>query len=101
MAVGVQLDFPGSTLEQYDQVLEWLGLLPGGPAARGQLFHWVTAIDGGVRVIDVWESREAFDSFMETKVRPVLPEIGVADPSDEDIHVFEVHNYFPGRQARP
>ena len=98
MPIGVQLDFPGATFEQYDQALEWLGLLPGGPAARGQLFHWVTAFDNGIRVNDVWESRQAFDSFLETRVLPVLPEVGVANPPE--IQFFEVHNYFVGRRSR-
>ena len=98
MTIGVQLDFPSATLEQYDQALEWLGLLPGGPAAPGQLFHWVTAIDNGIRLIDVWESRQAFDSFLETRVLPVLPEVGVANPPE--IQFFEVHNHFVGRRSR-
>jgi len=98
MTIGVQLDFPGATLEQYDQALEGLGLLPGGPAAQGQLFHWVTAIDNGIRLIDVWETREAFDSFLKTRVLLVLPEVGVADPPE--IRFFEVHNYFVSRPSR-
>ena len=98
MTIGVQLDFPGATLEQYDQALEWLGLLPGEPAARGQLFHWVTAVDSGIRLFDVWESREAFDAFLETRVLPVLPEVGVTTPPE--LRFFDVHNYFVGRRSR-
>jgi hypothetical protein len=98
MAVAVQLDFRGATLKHYDQALEWLGLLPGGPAARNQLFHWVTETDDGIRLIDVWDSREAFEKFFEATVRPVLPEIGVFDPPE--VHVFEVHNYFAGGRWR-
>lgn len=30
MAVGVQLDFKGATLEQYDQVVQKVGFRPGG-----------------------------------------------------------------------
>ena len=33
MAVAVQLDFHGTTIEQYDQINERIGLLPGGPAS--------------------------------------------------------------------
>jgi hypothetical protein len=98
MAVGVQLEFRGGTLEQYDRAAESLGLLPGGPAARNQLFHWVTKTDDGIRCIDVWESREAFEAFWEERVRPVLPEIGVVDAPE--IQFFEVHNYFAGGRWR-
>jgi hypothetical protein len=98
MAVGVQLEFRGSTLEQYDLAAESLGLLPGGPAARDQLFHWVTKTDDGIRCIDVWESQEAFEEFWEARVRPVLLEIGVVDPPE--IQFFEVHNHFAGGRWR-
>ena len=92
MAVGVQLDFRGATLKQYDEALEWLGFLPGGPPAQDQLFHWVTETDDGIRIIDVWKSQEAFEKFFEVTVLPVLPEIGVVD--QPEVQLFEVHNYF-------
>jgi len=98
MAVGVQLDFRGATLEQYDLALEALGLLPGGPAARHQLFHWVAKTDDGFRGVDVWETQEAFEAFWETRVRPVLPEIGLVDPPE--VQFFDIHNYFAGGRWR-
>ena len=98
MAIGVQLDFRGGTLEQYDQVIERVGFLPGGPSAPGELFHWVTKTDEGVRVIDVWESREAFETLRE-KLIPVFREVGV--PAPPEIQFIEVQNYFAaGRWVR-
>ena len=35
MAIGVQLDFKGATLEQYDQLMDKMGFRPGGPGAPG------------------------------------------------------------------
>ena len=58
MPVGVQLDFAGATLAQYDEVIETMGFLPGGPIAPTALFHWVTKTDDGIRIIDMWESRD-------------------------------------------
>ena len=98
MAVAVQLDFRSVTLEQYDQINEIIGLLPGGPASPQELFHWVTKTDQGVRVVDVWESREAFEQFLETRIRPVAQEVGVSEPPE--IQFFEVHNYFAGGRWR-
>lgn len=98
MAIAVQLDFRGATIDQYDQAIERMGLLPGGPAAREELFHLVIQTDAGFRVIDVWESREAFDHFFETRIRPVGPEVGMAEPPE--IQVFEVRNYFVGQKWR-
>jgi hypothetical protein len=40
MAVGLILDFKEATLDQYDEVVEKMGL--EGKTAPGGLFHWVT-----------------------------------------------------------
>jgi len=98
MAVAVQMDFRGVTLEQYDRAMEWMGLLPGGPSPKGELFHWVMKTDDGLRIIDVWESREAFEQFLAERVRPVGPEVGVLEPPE--IQFFEIYNYFAGGRWR-
>jgi hypothetical protein len=91
MAVGVTLDFHGGTLEQYDKVVDQMGFTTGGPGAKGGLFHWVTPTDDGFRVIDVWESREQFDRFVQEKAIPALAEAGV--PTEPQVTFYEVHNY--------
>lgn len=91
MAIGVQLDFRGGTLEQYDQVIEKMGFQPGGPGGEGGLFHWVTKTDDGIPVTDVWESQEAFDPFAQEKIGPITQEVGVPEPPT--VQIFEVHNY--------
>jgi len=91
MAIGVQLDFPGATLEQYDEVIEKMGLDKGQGTPPGALFHWVTKTDEGLCVIDVWESREAFDKFSEEQIMPITQEVGLAAPSNVEFH--DVHNF--------
>jgi hypothetical protein len=91
MAVAVQLDFRGGTLEQYDQVIEKMGFQKGGPGGPGGLFHWVAKTDEGIRVTDVWETKEAFDTFAQEKILPITQEVGV--PGPPEIQFFEVHNY--------
>ena len=91
MAVGVQMDFRGATLEQYDQVIDKMGFRPGGPGAPGGQFHWVTKTDDGIRITDVWDSREIFDKFAQEKIGPMSEEVGV--PGPPEIKYFEVHNY--------
>ncbi len=98
MDIAVQIDFKGSTLEQYDQAIERMGLLPRGPSAPEELFHWVTKTDDGFRVIDVWESREAFERFLAAKIRKVSYRVGV--PYPPEIRFFEVHNYLAGGRRR-
>ncbi len=97
MAIGVRLDFKGATLEQYDQVVERLGFLPGGPAPPEVLFHWVAKTDDGIRVTDVWRSKEDFEEFARQKMIGAFQEIGVTTP---EIEFIEVHNYFVGGRRR-
>jgi hypothetical protein len=91
MAIGVQQDFPQATLAQYDEVVKKMGFRPGGPGAPGGLFHWVTKTGDGIRVVDVWESREQFEKFAAEKVGPLSAEVGLSAPPK--ITFFEVHNY--------
>lgn len=99
MTVAVQIDFKGATLEQYDQGLEGAGLLPGGPSPPGQLFHFVIKVDDGIRVIDVWESRDAYETFARSSIIPVAREVGM--PDAPEVQLFDVHSYFASRRLRP
>jgi hypothetical protein len=96
MTVAVQLDFKDATLEQYDEGLEGAGLLPGGPSPPGQLFHFVVKVDGGIRVIDVWESRDAYEKFAASSIIPISREVGMSDTPE--VQLFEVHSYFTPRR---
>ena len=91
MAIGVILDFPGGTLDQYDQVIQKMGLSLGGPMPDGGISHWVTATDDGFRVTDVWESREQFDKFAEEQIGPYAQEVGI--PGQPQMDFYDVHNY--------
>ena len=91
MAVGVVLEFDGATLDQYDQVIEKMGLTPGGAGAPGGLFHWVTQTDNGIRVTDVWQDRETFEQFAQEQIGPFTAEVGITNPPRTSF--FDVHNY--------
>jgi hypothetical protein len=67
-----------------------MGLTPGGTLPDGGLFHWVTKTDDGLRVTDVWETREQFEAFAEAQIGPYTQEVGLPEPQ---IAFFEVHNY--------
>jgi hypothetical protein len=56
------------TTDVYARIMEAVGTEP--PA--GCLMHAVVRIDGGLRYIDIWESREACDLFLKERVDPVL-----------------------------
>lgn len=91
MAIAVELKFPGATTEQYDEVIKRMGFTPEGKGAPQGMFHWVTQGDDGLRVVDVWESREAFERFAAEKIGPITKEVGVEGEPEVQFH--EVHNY--------
>jgi len=91
VAVAVIMDFEGATLEQYDDVIGRMGLTPGGATPPGALFHWVAETDGGIRVVDVWETREAFDSFAEDQIGPHTQAAGIPSPPEMAFH--DVHSH--------
>jgi len=91
MAVGVIIECKGATLDQYDQVLAKMGRTPHGRGAPGSLFHWVTATDDGIRVTDVWQTREEFETFAAEQIGPLSAEAGFPAPPEITFH--DVHNY--------
>ena len=92
MAVAVVLDFDGATLEQYDDVIAKMGFSPGGAGAPGSLFHWVAKTDGGIRVTDVWPSREQFQRFADEQIGPQTQDAGF--PGPPTVTFLDVHNHF-------
>ncbi len=69
MAVVVIQEVP-ATPEQYDAVNEKLAAHSDPPA--GLLIHTGGEMEGGMRVIDVWESEEAFNTFREERLGPAV-----------------------------
>jgi hypothetical protein len=90
-AVAIVLDFEGATLDHYDATRKLMELEPEGTAPEGALFHWVTKTDTGVRVTDVWKTREAFDRFAAERIGPLSAQAGFPNPPT--ITYYEVHNY--------
>ena len=94
MAVAVESFFPGATIEQYDAAIAAMGLDPGGehPAA---MFHWVASTGDGVRVTDVYASREDWDRFLSETVTPTAESVGMSEPQ---VSYTDVHTYMTQRQ---
>jgi hypothetical protein len=86
------MDFDGGTLEEYDEVMQRMGLdAEGAEMPAGGLFHWVTKTDAGIRVTDVWETQEQFDRFAAEQIGPITQAVGV--PGPPKVSFYPVHNY--------
>ena len=74
MAVVMLMHWPEVSKAQYEQArkeINWEGKAP-----RGAKFHVAWFGEDGFHVLDLWESREDFEHFMEQRAMPILRMIG-------------------------
>jgi hypothetical protein len=79
MAIGVLVEMPGVTREQYENAVKKLlkgrrNKLADWPV-KGVLAHMAGSTESGWRVVDVWQSEAAFNRFGKY-LGPVLQELG-------------------------
>lgn len=84
MAVCLVIDIPSGQLEQYDAVMEKLNE-GGGVLGEGQTFHAAGPTENGFTVIDVWNSREDFDRFIQGRLGEAIQAAGVPEPQIREI----------------
>jgi hypothetical protein len=95
--VAVVAVFEGVTQEQYEETVRRITggksrmESPGDWPVEGLLAHITGQGPNGFRVVDVWESEDAFRRFGETLV-PILQEIGV----EEQPEVYPAHTFVSG-----
>jgi hypothetical protein len=69
MPIAQIIDMPGATADDYDQAFALIHRDGDWPA--GQLGHIAGPTPDGFRVIDLWESREAFERFERDVLAPL------------------------------
>ena len=76
------------TTEQYNQVLSKLGE-NGGWMPDGLDYHVAFGSEGNVRVSEIWDSKEQFETFGK-RLMPLLQEAGIEMSSPPEL--IEIHN---------
>lgn len=94
MAVMYIMEFSGVGQEQYDGTIRDLDL--ENRPADGGLIHVAGPVEGGWRVVDVWESQEHFDTFLRDRLGAALGKNGVPAPT---LTVVPVHAMIGQPQA--
>jgi hypothetical protein len=89
MAVWFSLELP-MTEQQADAILRELGLTD--KPAPGQIFHVEGMTGGTIRVVDVWESEEAFGQFMQERLGPAFQRAGVQVPEGMQPQFLQARN---------
>jgi len=87
------LDINGLTPEEYRAVLDQMGV-ETRPAA-GIYLHLTTPTDFGYRIVEVWDSKEGFDAFLQTRLAPATKALGIDRKTV--ISVTPLHNFFGPR----
>jgi hypothetical protein len=79
---------PGTTTEMYDEVLRRLESTGGFPPA-GLEYHVAFESGGSLRVSEIWDSREQFETFGE-RLMPILADVGIELAGEPEI--LKIHN---------
>ena len=90
MATVMLMDWPGVTTEQYHRVMSVLGLDANPPA--GAIFHVAGFMGGSLRVLDIWESQQAFERFQRERLTPAVQKAGIH--GQPKAQFFPVHNIY-------
>jgi hypothetical protein len=81
MALAFLIEIANFSAEQGAAVLRELGLQDRPPA--GQVLHIEGPAENGMmRIVDVWESQEAFEKFVQEQLAGAFQRAGVTLPAD-------------------
>jgi hypothetical protein len=101
-AVWIEFKGPGMSEQLYDQVNARVN--PQGNPPEGLIFHSAgPSPEGGWRIVDVWDSRAAFDRFFESRVMATVAELvgeeALSQGEPPEIVSWPIHNYNSGPGA--
>src|SRR5262249_7590701 len=86
MAVGILMAGAEFTKQIYNDVTERMfghaAPMRDDESPEGLIVHSAGQGEQGFYVYDIWESREAFDRFMETKLGPAVAEVMGGPPPE-------------------
>ena len=90
MATIMLMHWREATTDQYNQArakVQWDTDVPAGAKLHVSGFG-----DDGLHVLDVWESEDAFNAFMQQRLQPAIQEIGIQ--GQPDVKFFPLHGVF-------
>jgi hypothetical protein len=94
----------GTALELLDEVTREMGVDTDPPP--GLLVHTHVEDAGRIRVVDVWDSQEAFDGFQESRLMPAMQKVAAGQGMDvsqaplPETSILPIHGLVKGRWPR-
>ncbi len=97
MAIGFVMQFSGVGTAGYDDAMRHLEL--ESPGVSGVENDWPDGLisqaagsnAAGWCVVDIWESREKFDNFMQRRLGPAMGKAGLPEPEVTPFEVYNIH----------
>jgi hypothetical protein len=87
MPVGVTQEFE-ATRDEYEAVDAKIGDAP----PEGLILHTVSDLGGDRwKLVDVWESAENFQSFVQNQLIPAIADVNPDAPQAPEPEIFEIH----------
>src|ERR1700730_16453986 len=77
MAIGIIFRFPptaSDACKTYDAIVDDMGVRNN--PAQGALYHWAAPANGGLIIVDLWETQKDFDRFAQEKIYPITQKHG-------------------------
>jgi hypothetical protein len=101
MAIAVISDFPGGTAEQDEARQRRMNVADGQLTAantpKGALGRLAGPIEGGWRVISLFESQEDWEAFRREQLDPMFQQMGIAAPP---VQIWPLHSFMIVPQQR-
>ena len=97
MAVVMSMHWPEATLELYEQVrndVKWEANVP-----PGAMFHVAWNAGDGFRALDLWESAEHFQTFLQTQIAPAVQRAGIQ--GQPNVSISPAYAIFAPNVPRP
>ena len=96
MAFAAVQDIRGGDWDTYEKIVAEMGV--DGEAPAGLIVHVAGEIDGGTRIIDVWESEQAYEEFRATRLRPASERVqaGQQRPTPTPPQIMQVKHLLKG-----
>jgi|WetSurMetagenome_2_1015567.scaffolds.fasta_scaffold298684_2 hypothetical protein len=84
MSVLMQMFWENINPEQYEKLrsnVNWEGNTP-----KGAIFHVSAFDERGIHVIDLWDSTEELNSFIDRRLMPEVRKMGITDMPQVDVY---------------
>lgn len=87
------LEIQGLTAAEYNSIVARMGVET--KPAPGIYLHIAAPMEGGMRVVELWDTKEGFESYINERLIPTCAELGIERKTTTTVTFL--HNLFAPR----